>query len=887
MDRIPRLHRWLLRGLPAEFRERHGADLEAQLAAYAQIPGWRRRFWYWTRSALDLGAVGLRMRLGRRTSVRTRAPRATASLLDELSLDVRHAFRGVAAAPRMAFFVVATVALGVGVSATVFGVANTLFLKPLPFADPARLVFVSNGPWGRGQQLSELTVQVGHLVDLQTESRTLSQVEGYHLFDFPGDHTLTSTDSPERVTRLRVTGGFLAMLGVRPDVGRLFTPEEASEGGPPAILLTHALWVRRFGKDPSVIGSTIGLDGEPVVVVGVLPASFDFPAMFAPGSAVDYVAPWALSERNDRTGNTLALVGRLASGATLATAQAEIELIGKRHAEEHRNAFVPSVVPLRERVSGGFRAAGLMLTGGVVLVMLIVCANLSNLLLARASQRSRELAVRAALGAGRGRLSRQLLSESLVLASIGGLLGAVLALLGTRMLANLDLEVPLLAMLRPDWSVVAGAVAVAALTGALVGLLPALRFGAPSLELALRESGRSASASGRVGSLRSALVLSEIALASVLLVGSTLLAQSVVRLLSVDLGYQPERAAVVRIDPARSFAGRAEEVAYLTGAVEHVRASAGVAAAGLTDVLPMAFNRRWSIRLPAEVAGPATDGGRATLDVFIRVVSEGYLEAMGLSLLEGRDLAARDDTTAPPVAVINDVLAGILRPSGSTLGAYVETGWGPSWEVIGMVQGTRHLSADQEPGPEIFLPIRQNADFNAMHLVARGAGDMPALLRAALQDYDRSLPLTDLRPVRQIVDDSTASRRFLMTLVSAFALFGLLLASLGVFGVVSYQIGLRKREIGIRVALGATAGSVQRAVLLQTAGLAGAGALLGITVAWALSRVMESLLFQIRADDPVTLLGAGPVLVVVALAAAWLPARAAARVDPLQVLGCD
>jgi predicted permease len=821
--------------------------------------------------------------------------------------DLWQALRTLRRDARLTAFAILVVGLGVGAAVTVFSVVQALLLRPLPFREPGRLVWVDNRASEQRaatltEDLSARTVQVAHLETLRAQSRTLADVAGFFPFYGRGDHSLTGPGEPERLTGVQVTANFFPLLGVGPAAGRGFTAEESRWGGPKAVLLSHAFWARRFAADPGVVGRPITLDGEPVTVVGVLPAAFDFGSVFAPGTRVDYFAPFPLSPETNQQGNTLILVGHLRPGATPAAAQREAAalvnpgVIGAGPIDERRpdglNAFAPRVRALRAAVSGAYRPALLLLAGAVGLVLLLVCANLANLLLTRAVAREQELALRAALGAGRGRLARLLLMEGGVLAGAGAAVGVGLAAAGTGLVARLAqtgaVHVPLLDQVRVDGPALAVAAVAALLTGVLVGAAPALRASGSrgaglASHAALKGAGRGASAGAGQGRLRGALVVGEVALACVLLVGAGLLGRSFVRVLDQELGFRPQGAVAVRIDARRAFAGDAQRTAYYADALRRVRATPGVQAAALTDVLPFGFNRQWGVRLPGQA--PGEDSGPA----YVRVVSEGYLRAMGVPLRAGRDFAAADAGAGRPVVLVNEALARALWTGQNPLGR-VLTAHNVEWEVVGVVAGTRHQALETAAGPEVYFPMRQLNDYGAVHVVVRGP-QPPAALAAsvgtALRPMDPALPLTEVRVLEALVDQSVAPRRLVAWLLGGFAGFALALATLGLYAVIAYGVAQRTRELGIRLALGATPGDVQGRVLAGTLRLAAAGLGVGLAAAWALARVMRGLLFGIGAADPATLAGALVVLGGAAALAGYLPARRAARLSPVAALRAE
>jgi predicted permease len=639
------------------------------------------------------------------------------------------------------------------------------------------------------------------------------------------------------------------------------------------------------------VGRAVTIDGEPATVAGVLPAAFDFGSVFAPGMRVDYFAPFPLSPETNRQGNTLILVGRLRPGATPAAAQREFAaLVGAGPITARRpdglNAFDPRVSALRDRVSGAFRPAMLVLAGAVGLVMLLVCANLANLLLTRAVARERELALRAALGAGRARLARLLVAEGVALAAAGAAVGTALAAAGTRAAAGLAqagaVRVPLLDQARVDRPALLAALAAALVTGVLVGLAPALRASGVTLHHALRDAGRAASAGARQGRLRGALVVAEVALACVLLVGAGLLTRSLLRVLDQDLGFRAEHAVAVRIDARRTFAGDAARAAYYADALGRVRAAPGVEAAGLTDVLPFGFNRQWSGPVPGRAYGDHPP------PVYVRVASDGLVRAMGVRLLAGRDLAAADDSAARRVVVVNEALAREFWPGDNPLGRMLDPGGqGVPHEVVGVVAGTRHQALEQAPAPEMYLSFRQMPDYASVYAVVRGSPPPAALaaaVRAALRPMDPALPLTEVRVLEELVAQSVAPRRLVAGLLGGFAVFALALAALGLYAVIAYGVAQRTRELGIRLALGATAADVRRRVLAETLRLAAAGAVVGFAAAAAFAGALRGLLFGVPAADPATFAAALWALAGAALLAGYLPARRAARLSPAAAL---
>ncbi len=704
-------------------------------------------------------------------------------LLDTVIQDLQYAGRTLRRDAGLTVFAVLMVGLGVGASCTVFSVLNALLIRPLPFADPGRLVWIANGT----PRNSAETTQVANLVELQAQSGSFSGIGGYSPFYTAGDILLSGSGEPERLTGVPVTGTFFPLLGLKPQLGRFFTARECGWKAPKTVVLSHAFWQRRFAGDPEVIGRQLMLDGEPATIIGVLPATFDFAATFTPGSRADLFYPFPLTPETNSQGNTLALIGRLRAGANLSTAQAEASVVGERirgavALDRSRNGFQPKLSPLRDRVSGRFRYALVVLAGAVAFLMLLVCANLSNLLLARASARQKEMAIRTALGAGRGRLVRQMLIESIVLASVGAALGLALAAGSTTLLAHLPgANIPLLQSVRVDGVVLAFTLSMSVLTGIVFGMAPALRASATAPIDALKESGRGL-IGGERGWMRGSLVVCEIALAAVLLTGAGLLTESLIRVLRVDLGFATGNLLALRADPGTAYTSHAQKLAYFDRLLRTVRSVHGVQSAGITDALPLGENfgwRDWGLGAKGQVY---ERGKRPS--PFVRIVDDGYLATMRIPLRAGRDFTEADNLTSERVVLVNETFARTVWPGEYPLGRIVTPTLGPDQEyrVIGVVGGVRYFGFEKDSGPEVYFPIRQSANFRSVDLVVRGSGS-PALLaaavRTALRSADPDLPAAEFRTMDELVDRAVFARRSVVVLLIGFAAFGLILASLG------------------------------------------------------------------------------------------------------------
>ena len=806
----------------------------------------------------------------------SRASERFRSALDSLLQDLRYAFRTLRQDAGFAVFAILIVGLGIGAGATVYSVVSAVLLRPLPFRDPQQLAWVTNHDVSG---LSGQTTQVDYLIDLRAANRSFSDLAAYFAFYGVGDDLLSGDGEPERLSGVPVSENFFQVLGVQPQLGRLFNAEECKWHGPKAVLLGYGLWARRFGSDPAIVGRALTLNNEPVTVIGVLPASFDFASVFTPGSHIDLYFPFPLSKETNRWGNTLAIVGRLRPGVSARQAQAELTILGKqiRDAHRERNDFEGYVKPLAEHVSGGLRLALVVLACAVGVVMLIVCANLSNLLLARTAAREKEIAIRTALGAGRGRLIQQMLTEGVALSGCGAVLGVFLATFGTRVLSHLDaVKIPLLASVRTDTNALAFALLAALLTGILFGLAPAIHVSAGALHDALKDANRGSSA-GRVRNLvRSGLVVSEVAFACVLLVGAGLLVRSFLRVLNVNLGFRPERAAAVRVDPSVRYSTPGDLNTYFDDVLRRVRAVHGVSAAGLTDALPLGRNRSWG----APAKGYVYTKGNFP-DAFVRVVTDGYIGAMGIPLESGRDLDPRDGIDTTPVILINRTMARNLFPGENALGKIIRACG--ERQVVGVVGDVRHLALEQGAGNEMYLPMRQCHDIASVDLVVRTSlppAELASAIRTALRPIAPNLPGQDFRTLQELVDRAVSPRRVVVVLLGGFSLFALILASLGIYGVVSYSVNQRTQEIGIRMALGASASNLQAAIVGQTVALAAIGMLLGAAASWALARTLGGLLYGVTSRDPLTFAGVLMVLTAVAAIAGYLPARRASRIDP-------
>ncbi|HEX3748302.1 MAG TPA: ABC transporter permease [Bryobacteraceae bacterium] len=828
-----------------------------------------------------------RLRLGSRTQLaELHREQRGLPILETLLQDLRYAARTMHRDIGLTCFVILILGLGIGAATTVFSLTDAVLLRPLPFHDPSRLVWIANKDVD-GEGLSGETVPVNHYKALLSQNRSFADIAAFSPFYRTGDDKLTGNGDPQRLTGLQVSQNFFPVLGVRPIFGRDFTADDCQFrwNSPKVALLSYSLWQTLFHSDRAIVGRGLVLNDTSVTVIGVLPQTFSFDSVFAPGNRIDLYLPYPLTDQASQRGNELAMFGRLKPGATLESARAEIAVLGPRirRMDPDRN-FQLLLDPLSEHVAGHLRTALFVLMCAVGVVMLIACANLANLLLARSASRRKEVSIRAALGAGRIRLARQMLTESVLLSCCGAAAGLALSWAGTRALAHLQaFRIPMLDGIRVDSVAVGFTLLLAIATGLVFGLIPALQIPG-ALGGGWKESTRGSSQSRRQLWIRNGLVVSEIAFACVLLVGAGLLIRSFLRILDVNLGFQPKMAASLRVDPSARYSTQGLRNAYFDETLRRVRGIHGIEAAGLTDGLPLGISRTWNLGRKDRVytiSDPPPP-------VFIRVVSDGYLRAMGIPLRAGRDLSAGDTATSPLVAVINESFARTLWPGQSPIGQML--GADRDRQVVGVASDVRHLALEQGSGNEIYLPIRQTRDYSSVDLVIRATVPLSSLatpVRRTLRELDPTIPANQFHDLQGLVDNAVSPRRFVVMLLAGFSAFALLLASLGIYAVVSYSVSQRKQEIGIRMALGARAGDVQAGIVRQTLMLAAIGIALGMAGSWALSRTLKSLLFGVTSTDPLTFAAMLVILTAVALAAGYLPARRASRIDPASILRAE
>jgi putative ABC transport system permease protein len=802
-------------------------------------------------------------------------------MFDTLAHDVRFALRQLRHSPGFAAVAVLTLALGIAANTTVFSIVNGVLVRPLPFRDASRLVAVRAADAMR-PGLS-LNLSYPDYLDIRSGVRAFQDVA---VWDWQ-PYNLRTGSTAYFVGGARVSGSFFSTLGIAPILGRSFRAQDDRDGAAPVILLSEELWKSRFGGDPGVVGSTVHLDGTAYTVIGVEPAGIGFPERTRL-----WVPLRTTTERSPRTARYLGGIARLAPGATPESAHGELGAVASRLARAypdiHRGLSF-QVVDLRQELLGdALTPLFILLLVAVGVLLLIVCSNLANLLLARGARRERELAVRGALGASRGRLVRQLLTESVVLGIGGGGLGWLMGRWGvTLVLRAIPIEIPAWIHLEPDVRILAFVTGVSVAAVLFFGLLPAILTTRRDMETALREASGRTTEAGRAR-LRSGLVVAQVALSLTLLVAAALVLRSVIKLASVDPGFDPQGRLVATTALAPAVYGSdSSRIGFYRELLRKVEAIPGVQEAGIVSRLPL---RGSSNSYTFTADGQGTEEQRHNPAVLTNPVSPGYFRAAGISLLSGRAFTSMDDADATPVGIINRQMADRYWPDGDALGKRIKYG-GPDshmpWiQIVGVVQDVRHMGLDREPTIQLYQPYPQ-LPAGRLGVVLHTAGDPNALrpaLTAALRDVDPDQAFYDMMTLRQVVEEAGWEWRFFSALFWVFGGLAAFLAALGLYGVLSFGVVSRRREFGIRLALGAGPGDVVSQVLRSGASLFAMGAMLGLAAGVVVNRLMASVLYSVAPLDVPTFGAVLALLAVVAAGAIWLPARRATRVDPMNVL---
>ena len=811
--------------------------------------------------------------------------------LELLARDVRFGIRQLLKSPGFTIVALLTLALGTGATTSLFSVVDAVMLKPLPFPNAPRLVSVQSliVATGRGGVASYLD-----FVDLRARNHVADGMAAFRTDDF----TLIGPREPEHLQGAVVSAQLFSLLGVTPALGRSFLPEEDKLGatsGTDAVMLSNGLWQREFNSDSSVLGRVIQLGGRGFTVVGVMPKGFEFPIQ---AGSTDLWITTAIDLQGgenaiaaQRGAHYLDVVALLKPDVTVRQAQAELVTIAgglnKEHPENKPRTI--RVTPELELVTGDVSKPMLVLLGAVGCVLLMVCANIANLLLARATGRQREIAVRLALGASRRRVTGQLLVESLVLGLLGGALGLVLALLSFRFLVKImPADIPRLDTIGLDARLLGFAVLVSLLAGFLFGMAPALQAGKVSLTEGLKKSGRGTGGEDRAG-LRSTLVVSQIAVAAALLLCALLLFQSFLHLTRVDPGFDPHHVLTFQLDSPAGMKD-AQFPEFFRDVVARMSAIPGVSSASATAYLPLTGEH---VTTSIEIEGqPTPMGSRPSAD--FAVIEPDYLRTVGSALLNGRDFTAQDNSTSTPVVIVNQKLARVFFPNQNPIGKHVRPGIGngygpgdpPMREIVGVIPDIKQAGPGVEAAPEVYTPLAQSP-WDSMFIVVRTANDPVSIVEAARQRVtalNKNLPIYHVKTLDEYFADSVAEPRFISLLLSGFAILTVMLACLGVYGVASYAVVQRTHEIGIRMALGASGGGVVRSVLYRGMLLGVTGVAIGLGGSFALTHLLSNLLFGVRPNDPATFAGATLALLFVAALASYIPARRAAKVDPMEAL---
>jgi putative ABC transport system permease protein len=800
--------------------------------------------------------------------------------------DIQYGLRGLLKHPGFTAIAIITLALGIGANTAIFSVVNAVLLRPLPYPQPDQLVRLGESTLLKGTFES---VTAGNFLDWRAQAQTFAGMSAIRYEGF----NLTGADRPERITGVIANSNFFSVMQVQPFLGRAFIPDDEKSGDARVAVIGYGLWLRRFAADPSVTTRRLTINGKEVAIVGVMPPGFDFPGeaqiwVPAHGAVPEHILRPTVDMSQDRGSGYLETIARLKPGVTMDQAQAELNTIAERLAKQYPDSNQGrgvKLISLREEVVGDVRGTLLILFGAVGFVLLIAGSNVANLLLARGATRQKEIAIRRALGASRARLVRQLLTESVLLTFMGGALGMLVAQWSMRPLLSLaPAGVHGLTDTRIDSRVLLFTLGLSLIAGLLFGLLPALQVSKTSLNDSLKESARGSGSSPGRNRARTLLIVSEVSLSLVLLVGAGLVIKSFIRVQQVDPGFQTASIQTVRLTlPATKYPEKTQQAEFFHQVIEDLEANPGVELASAISRLPLTpGNSNRSIQIEGQP--PAAPGEAIVADY--RAISPNYFRTMGIPVLRGRDFTDRDDANAPGTVIINDQLARKVFPNSDPLGKRLKVEGDENWlEVVGVTGNVKHFGLDSETHAEMYVSYRKYPwPFMSVVTRARGGVDLSNAIRTSIWRIDRDEPIPEVLTMELMVSRSLASRRLNMMLLGIFGALALVLAAIGIYGVISHSVSQRTHEIGLRMALGARTSDVIKLVLKHGMTPALAGVAAGLVGAFALTRLMRSLLFGVTPTDFLTFASVAVALLIVALLACYIPARRATKVDPLVAL---
>ena len=799
--------------------------------------------------------------------------------------DLRYALRMLIKSPAFSLIAILTLGLAIGANSAIFSVVNAVLLRPLPYAHSEQLVRV----FGSQPQLALAPTSPANFLEWKEENEVFERIATYVGQGF----NLTGGDKPERVIGARVSADLFPLLGVQPGLGRAFTEEEDHDGHGQVVILSHEFWQSRFGGDSNTLNQTITLNEKPYTVVGIMPPGFAFP-----DTRTQVWTPVAFNpaERATRDTNFIDVIARLKPGVSIEQARAHMTALAQRQAERYPQSNTgvgAKVISLHEQTVGDVRPMLVVLLGAVGFVLLIACANVANLLLARAAARQKEMAIRGALGASRSRVVRLLLTESVVLAVLGGAVGLLLASWSLDLLVSLKpANLPRLAEIGINRTVFIFTLTISVVTGIVFGLIPAFQASKPDLNEGLKDSGRGATGGPGRHRVRTLLVVSEIALSLVLLVGAGLMMRSFARLLAVDPGFKADHVLTAFVSlPVSKYPRGEEQAAFFGRLIERLRNLPGVSSAGVVSDMPLFGGSSTGFEIDGR---PAPLPGQRPLTDY-RMISPDYFTAMGMRLVKGRAFSRHDTEDAPGVVIINETMAARFFPGEDPIGKRIGLSGNPrDWrEIVGVVGDVRNYGVDADVKPEAYVPFVQNAPgylasvASAMNVIVRSTNDPAALtaaLREQVQALDKDQPVSEVRTMEWYLSESMAQRRFNMLLLGAFGGLALVLAAVGIYGVIAYTVTQRTHEMGIRIALGARGGDILKLIFAHAMLTTLAGIVIGLGAALALTRLLQNLLYQVTATDPFVFGSITLLLLLVAMVATYIPARRAMKVDPITAL---